>query len=113
MASAPDGNFSMVDFVIKSPVGGNSPTFTLRAPLSATVLDLKNKLQKEYPGHPEPHLQTVRQVCCATPTKQACCETVLLQIIYAGKVLREDALCVTDFLRPVSNHLHSSSGGQK
>lgn len=58
--TAPDGNFGMVDFVIKSPVGGNSPTFTLRASLSATVLDLKNKLQKEYPGHPESHLQTVR-----------------------------------------------------
>lgn len=84
MASAPDGNFSMVDFVIKSPVGGNSPTFTLRAPLSATVLDLKNKLQKEYPGHPEPHLQTVRQVAVQyQPSKPAvrlfCCRSYMLE----------------------------------
>ena len=64
MASAhhpPGLNPDMVEFVIKSPTGGNTPTFTLRAPLASTVLDLKKQIQKEYPSHPETHCQTVSQ----------------------------------------------------
>ena len=64
MASAPTplgSSSDMVEFVIKSPTGGNTPTFTLRASLASTVLDLKKQLQKEYPGHPDTHFQTVRQ----------------------------------------------------
>ncbi|KAL3137454.1 hypothetical protein ABBQ38_004745 [Trebouxia sp. C0009 RCD-2024] len=69
----------VVEFIIKNPTGANSLTFTLRATSASTVLDLKKQLQTQYPGNPDSQSQT---------------------IIYAGKVLREDDLCVKDFLRP-------------
>ena len=52
-------NPDMVEFIIKNPTGANAPTFTLRATLASTVLDLKKQLQKEYPGNPSPQSQTV------------------------------------------------------
>ena len=45
-------------------------------------------------------------------TWQPCLYMRLLQIIYAGKVLREDSLCVKDFLRPVSARVYSACNVQ-
>lgn len=94
----------IVEFIIKNPSGSNTPPFTLRASLASTVLDLKKQLHKEYQGRPEPQSQTVCQLDSLEflgwcPSKR--CYLLALQIIYAGKVLREDGLSVKEFLRPV------------
>lgn len=52
----------VVEFIIKNSTGPSSPTFTLRATLASTVLELKKQLQTEYPGNPGSQSQTVRQL---------------------------------------------------
>ena len=83
-------NPDMVEFVIKSPTGGNTPTFTLRASLASTVLDLKKQLQKEYPSHPETQCQTVSQANCVlqrgNPANScSCCRSYMLEK-FSGKM---------------------------
>ncbi|KAK9830271.1 hypothetical protein WJX72_010725 [[Myrmecia] bisecta] len=66
-----------VEINIKNPARSSAPEFKVKVPVSATVADLKARLQRDYTGNPHPSLQT---------------------IIYAGRVLKEDSVVLRQIL---------------
>ena len=79
----------IVTLVIKNPSANSPGVFRLEIPADATVLAVKQKLQRDYAGHPEPSKQ---------------------KLIVAGQVIK-DVCTVRDLykqVRPVSTCHHSA-----
>lgn len=93
-------------FTVKNPAKLTSTPYKLRAKLSSRVSDLKQIVQREYDGHPDPQVQTVLQLPSdhlhCTCNRNLAKAHVILQLIYAGKVLRDGNVLVKEFIRPVS-----------
>lgn len=115
-----------VEFSVKTPSRPQQGDFRLRLPLSATVRDVKLRLQQDYPGNPAPEAVTVsrrqgapsprrRRRLAAGAVARTACGTAAPpqpphhrpppsppQAIYAGKVLKEDTVALSQFVVPVS-----------
>lgn len=50
-----------IEFLVKNPSRPTQPDFRLAVPSSATVGDVKRRLQATYPGSPDPAAVTVRR----------------------------------------------------
>lgn len=96
-----------IEFTVKNPVQVTPSPYKLRAKLTSTVQDLKETIQQEYDGHPDSQVQTVRHCFPSEHISQVQGQLnndLLLQLIYAGKVLRENSLLVKDFIHQVCQH---------
>lgn len=105
MASASEE--PLVTFTIKNPSKQEADAFRLCVPLSATLADIQRRIAAEYDGNPSPQLQTVREGAqglarlgvVETPLKLLL--YLFLQLIYAGKVLKDPTLMVQDIVQQV------------
>lgn len=119
--AGPSSGVGTVTFVIKNPGRSSaSEAFTIELSLDDSVADVKRKLQESYPGSPEPSKQTVRACVSiviaadvagrlATQAQEGHCPHSHLlfllahpvQIIYAGKVLKDEAVRLRDVVKQV------------
>lgn len=98
-----------VQFVVKNSSRPQLPDFNLAVAIDSTVADVKAKIRQEYDGHPEVGAQTVRYLLRALLNTFSSYLTALIpvcfiQIIYAGKVLKGDAVRVGDFINKVCSY---------
>lgn len=83
-----------MELVIKNPAKLQNDTFKLTVDPTTTLIQLKHILNVQYPGNPRPEAVTVRAIPtpCRTvvfAARTLTCHTTFLQLIYAGKVLKD------------------------
>lgn len=97
-----------VDLVIKNP-GRSAQDFHTSFRRDATVRDVKAKLSEAYEGKPAPASQTVSIIyngwclsCCFFTYSHLTANTIVcVQLIYAGKVLKDEQALLSDILKRV------------
>eukprot|EP00882_Tetradesmus_deserticola_P023407 GHRQ01025470.1.p1 GENE.GHRQ01025470.1~~GHRQ01025470.1.p1 ORF type:complete len:160 (+),score=14.33 GHRQ01025470.1:200-679(+) len=101
-----------VTFVIKNPSKHDSESFRLSVPAGASVADIQDLIHKQYDGKPSPSTQTVslrqqgQRLAHPLHHGHVADHVLSLQLIYAGKVLKDTSLLVKDLVKVRDDAAH-------